>query len=373
MGIENVFLRELPGFVFLILGTLAQLYLFRVFSIPRPVVYAVLLCQALVFVSNGEPVSIWLHSKGSFPASLQLLWWWSITPVAIGVWLKRRFAAKPFDAGRRALLRTSVSALTAAPALALGFGIITRKDLTIHEVSMKFPNLPKDLQGLRLVQLSDIHMGVFYSASDLARAVDAANGLRADLMLVTGDLITDRFDPLDQCLLELKRLRAASGLWGCLGNHEMHAKVERYTTEKAKALGLRFLRQESETLRFGNAKLNLVGVDHQKRNGPYLEHTGELVASDAFNLLLSHNPDVFPIAEKQGFQLTVSGHTHGGQINLDLLGNNFNVVDLITPFTKGAYHIDGSSLYVNSGLGTIGVPVRLGSPPEVTLITLCNS
>jgi predicted MPP superfamily phosphohydrolase len=98
-----------------------------------------------------------------------------------------------------------------------------------------------------------------------------------------------------------------------------------------------------------------------------------MVVPDAFNLLLSHNPDVFPVAEKQGFQLTVSGHTHGGQINLEVLGRNLNVVDLVTPFTKGTYHINSSSLYVNSGLGTIGVPVRLGSPPEVTLITLCNS
>jgi predicted MPP superfamily phosphohydrolase len=223
------------------------------------------------------------------------------------------------------------------------------------------------------VQLSDMHMGSFYSAADLARAVDAANGLRADLMLVTGDLITDRYDPLDRCLLELKRLRAASGIWGCLGNHEMQAHVQAYTTRKARDMGMRFLRQEVEVLQFGGAKLNLVGVDHQRRSRPYLAHTAGLVAPGAFNVLLSHNPDVFPVAVKQGFDLTIAGHTHGGQINLNLLGSNINIADLVTPFTKGAYHIDHSSLYVNSGLGTIGVPVRLGSPPEVTLITLCNS
>lgn len=371
-------MRELPGFVFLILGFAAQLYLIRVFSIPRAVVRVVLGCQILVFLSNLEPFSFWIDSKGSLPGSLMLLWWWAITPLACGVWFWRRFFGKPpgektIDPARRAVLRTAVSALAAAPALALGVGIITRKELTVREVPLKFANLPRDLQGLRLVQLSDIHMGSFYSAADLARAVDAANGLRADLMLVTGDLITDRFDPLDKCLLELKRLRAASGVWGCLGNHEMHANVERYTAAKARQLGMRFLRHQTEMLRFGSAKLNLVGVDHQKRNLPYLKHTAELVAPDAFNLLLSHNPDVFPVAEKQGFQLTVSGHTHGGQLNLELLGKNLNVVDLVTPFTKGAYHINGSSLYVNSGLGTIGVPVRLGSPPEITLITLCNS
>jgi len=357
----------------MVLGIGAQIYLARLLSLPRTVVRLFVACQVLLQLFAWEPLSHSIHGRAGLPAGLMSIWWWSITPVAVVVWLWRRFPGKPFDPGRRAILRTSVGALAAAPAVALGVGIITRKDLTIREVSMKFANLPKDLQGLRLVQLSDIHMGAFYSAADLRRAVDAANHLRADLMLVTGDLISDRYDPLDQCLLELKRLRAASGVWGCMGNHEMHAKVEAYTERKARALGLRFLRQEMEMLRFGAAKLNLVGVDHQKRTLPYLAHTAGMVAPDAFNLLLSHNPDVFPVAEKQGFQLTISGHTHGGQINLGLLGNNYNVVDLITPFTKGDYHINDSSLYVNSGLGTIGVPVRLGAPPEVTLITLCNS
>jgi len=374
LGIENAFLRELPSLSFWILGIIAQLYLVRVLAVPRVVLRVLLLVQLLVFVVNLEPFSVWLRSAGALPGSLMMLWWWSITPIALAIWLWRKFATPPpFDSGRRAVLKTSLGIVAAAPAAALGFGIITRKDLTVHEVSLAFPNLPKDLQGLRLVQLSDIHMGTFFTAADLRRAVDAANGLRADLMLVTGDLITDRFDPLDQCLLELKRLRAANGLWGCLGNHEMHANVENYTTAQAREVGLRFLRKEMETLRFGNAKLNLVGVDHQVKSHGYLRHTESLVAPDAFNVLLSHNPSVFPIAEKQGFQLQISGHTHGGQINLELLGKNLNIADLITPFTKGTYHINSSSLYVNSGLGTIGVPVRLGAPPEVTLITLCNS
>ncbi len=373
MGIENGFLRALPGLVFLVAGIWAQIYLIRVFAVRRAWAVPLLTCQILVFVANLEPVSKWLEGKAGVYGSVFLLWLWAITPVALAVWWWRRFQAKPFNPGRRAVLRTSLTALAAAPAVALCTGIIIRKDLVVREVSFKFPNLPKDLQGLRLVQLSDMHMGPFYTAADLARAVDAANGLRADLMLVTGDLITDKYDPLDRCLLELKRLRAASGIWGCLGNHEMHAHLEKYTTRKGAEMGIRFLRQEGEMLQFGGAKLNLVGVDHQRRDHPYLEHTGELVIPGMFNLLLSHNPDVFPVAVKQGFDLTISGHTHGGQINIDLLGDNINIADLVTPFTKGGYHLEQSSLYVNSGLGTIGVPVRLGAPPEVTLITLCNT
>jgi predicted MPP superfamily phosphohydrolase len=373
LGIENGFLRALPGLVFLSVGLGAQLYLIRVFLGRRAWTLLLLLCQVLIFIATMEPISIWLHGKAGVSGSLLLLWLWAITPVAAMVWLWRRFPAKPFDAGRRAALRTTLTALAVAPAIGLATGIIIRKDLAIREVAFKFANLPKDLRGLRLVQLSDMHMGSFYSAADLARAVDAANGLRADLMLVTGDLITDPYDPLDRCLLELKRLRATSGVWGCMGNHEMLWHLGNYTTRKAAEMGIRFLRQAGERLRFGAATLNLVGVDHQWRGHPYLAHTAELVVPGTFNLLLSHNPDVFPVAVKQGFDLTISGHTHGGQINVDLLGRHINIVDLVTPFTKGAYHIDQSSLYVNSGLGTIGVPVRLGSPPEVTLITLCDS
>ena len=150
-----------------------------------------------------------------------MLWWWSIIPIAAGVWLRRRIAGEAVSSrrGARCCERQWVR-WQRYRRWRWASGIITRKDLTIREVALKFANLPKDLQGLRLVQLSDIHMSAFYTAADLERAVDAANGLRADLMFVTGDLITDRFDPLDQCLLELKRLRAASGIWGCMGNHE---------------------------------------------------------------------------------------------------------------------------------------------------------
>jgi len=373
LGIENVFLRQLPSLGFLVVGLAAQLYLVKVFSINKTLVRLLFVCQFLIYLANTDPFAKWIHSKASTIGSALMLFWWMIIPAAVIVWIAQQFRGTPFDPNRRAVLKTSLTALAAAPAAVLCTGIIIRKDLVIREVPMKFANLPKDLQGLRLVQLSDIHMSDFYSAADLSRAVDAANGLRADLMLVTGDLITDEYDPLDQCLLELKRLRAASGIWGCMGNHEMQAKVQRYTARKAKEMNMLFLRGQAEMLKFGGAKLNMVGVDHQRRNQPYLQHTAGLVDPTTFNLLLSHNPDVFPVAAKQGFDLTISGHTHGGQINLPLFGDNINIVDLVTPFTKGPYRLDKSSLYVNSGLGTIGVPVRLGSPPEVTLITLCNS
>jgi hypothetical protein len=298
------------------------------------------------------------------------LWWLWAMPVALfmAVWTRNRST----DTGRRRFLRNSAAAVCAgAPAVALGFGIITRKDFVINDVHIPFPNLPKDLNGLKLLQISDIHMGVFFSANDLRRVVDACNNLRPDVVFVTGDLITTPQDPLDTCIAGLGQLRSASGIWGCMGNHEYYAGAEEYAKRKAARYGVDFLREEARSLQFGTSRLNLVGVDF--RPWQHLTEADGLVESGQFNLLLAHTPEIFPYAAKKGFDLTLSGHTHGGQINIDVLGTNFNIVDLHTPYTKGLYRLPNSMIYVNSGLGTIGLPVRIGAPPEITLVTLCNS
>ena len=119
--------------------------------------------------------------------------------------------------------------------------------------------------------------------------------------------------------------------------------------------------------------MNLVGVDYQPLHSDYLVGTEELVSVGDFNLLLSHNPDVFPVAASKGFDLVMAGHTHGGQINVEILDHNLNAADFLTPYTKGLYTQTASSIYVNSGIGTIGIPIRLGSPPEITLLRLCAS
>jgi uncharacterized protein len=91
------------------------------------------------------------------------------------------------------------------------------------------------------------------------------------------------------------------------------------------------------------------------------------------NLLMSHNPDVFPVAASQGWQVTLSGHTHGGQINFEILKHDVNFARFFTPYTKGLYHLGASTIYVSRGIGTIGIPARLGSTPEVALLKLCRT
>jgi uncharacterized protein len=378
VGINNPFLRALPDLVFSAIGLAAQLFVGRSLRIRPKVNYALALAALILSLSHPgafpRPIRHLIPAplRTDFVPDMVLLWWCFLDAVSVILLLRDRVPAK-FRSERRAFLTASTAALCAAPAACLAGGVILRKDFQITEIDIAFPNLPKDLQGLRLLQLSDIHIGDFFSERDVARVVDASNHLRPDLAFITGDLITNKRDPLDRCLLQLSRLRSSSGTWGCMGNHELYAKVQNRTKTKAQALGMYFLRGEAAPLKFGNSRINLVGVDYQRQGEPYLEEVDDLVSRDSFNLLLCHNPDVFPVAARKGFDLTLAGHTHGGQINLEILGANLNMADFFTPYTKGLYTLPNSRIYVNSGLGTIGMPVRIGAPPEITLIRLCST
>jgi predicted MPP superfamily phosphohydrolase len=284
-----------------------------------------------------------------------------------------RWRSDEADPTRRALLRTAGTAAVAAPFALVGFGtFVERTAFGVREIDIPIPDLHHDLEGLRLVQISDIHLSPFLSERDFARVVDAANGLRAHVMFVTGDLISVRGDPLDACLDQISRLRADAGVLGCLGNHEVYARSEEYTTVQAARMGISFLRGQARRLQFGSATLNVGGVDYQKMNDRhhYLPGAERMLSPGALNVLLSHNPDVFPVAAQQGWDFTLAGHTHGGQVNFEILHYGLNVARFYTPYVYGLYTAGLSSIYVTRGIGTIGMPARLGAPPEISVLRL---
>jgi hypothetical protein len=220
-----------------------------------------------------------------------------------------------FHPGRRRALKAAGNLAVAAPFAAMGYGsLIERLDFRVREIDVPIPGLPADLDGLRLLHLSDIHLSAFLSEAQLARVVVAANGLRPHLAAVTGDLISLRGDPIDACIRQLARLRTDAPVVACMGNHEVFAGVEDYAAAAGALVGISFLRGRSRPLRFGNATLHVAGVDYQPifQRAKYLRGAERLVAPGEINLLLSHNPDVFPVAARQGYNLMLSGHTHGG-------------------------------------------------------------
>ncbi len=291
-----------------------------------------------------------------------------------------------FNASRRTFFQYAACAAGGVPFLAATYGFAgERLRLTIERVDVPVANLPPELDGLRMAQLSDIHIGDYMPAREIARAVAMANGLQPDITVVTGDFISSENDPLEACITELSRLRAPLGVWGCNGNHEEYAelgdKAERLFREK----GMRLLRAANAVVEHKGARFNLLGVDYQsdywrgdEPPAPKLHEIEALVRRDMANFLLSHNPNSFPRAAELGIELSLAGHTHGGQVKFEIVDHSVSPARLFTPFVAGLYHLPlnrvagggKAALYVNRGLGTIGFPVRLGSAPEITLLTL---
>ena len=324
-----------------------------------------------------------------------------------------------FDASRRALFRYATYLAGSLPFVAATYGFAAgRLRYTIERVDVPIENLPPELDGLRIAQLSDIHIGDYMPPHEIARAVTMANELQPDLSVVTGDFVNGEGDPLDVCINELSNLRAPLGVWGCNGNHEIYAGVEDETERLFREKGMRLLRAQNVVIEHNGARFNLLGVDYQRdhmvsgdRTGPMLAEIEHLIRRDMPNILLSHNPNSFPRAAELGIELSLAGHTHGGQVKVEIVDHSVSPARLITPFVAGLYKLpmwngsqmtadreqlraDGqpltangahraadrqqptangkpkAALYVNRGLGTLGVPVRIGVPPEITLLTL---
>jgi len=302
------------------------------------------------------------------------------------------------DFGRRGFLQTATVAAGALPFVCGGYGfVIGRRRYQVREVALPVGGLPPGFEGLRIVQLSDIHIGSYMSASEVRRIVGMANELGADLAVVTGDFVTGASDPLRDCVSELSRLRASLGVWGCNGNHEIYGGAESAAAALFARHGMHLLRQESvELVRHGDS-LNLIGVDYQRprdaedRPLRMLDRLEPLLRRDMPNILLSHNPNAFPRAAEMGVELTLAGHTHGGQVKVEILEDWVSPARFLTRYIAGLFERPlgaaaeledeqawaaatparpASLLYVNRGLGTIFAPLRLGVPPEISLFTL---
>ncbi|MBZ5562705.1 MAG: metallophosphoesterase [Acidobacteriia bacterium] len=286
--------------------------------------------------------------------------------------------------GRRQFLEQTALAVTAAPFVAGAYGLFYgRLNLEVTHQRITLPRLPKAFDGFRIVQLSDIHIGPFMTSAEVRKYVAIANSQKSDLVALTGDFIT--WDPSTQeaAVQTLAGLKAPFGVVGCLGNHELWTGTEDSITRMFAVLGVPILRQTCAPIRLHGETLNVIGVDfqtrtHMARNGEgvvrrYLEGIEPLVMPDTANILLSHNPNTFDRAAELGIDLSLAGHTHGGQLTLEFISPALSPSRLITPYVRGHFQKPGGQLYVNRGIGTILVPVRFGAPPEITVYELVKA
>lgn len=272
---------------------------------------------------------------------------------------------------------TNAGIATVAGLLAWGYTAGQRQlVVSRHEVAVR--GLPPGLAGLRIVHLSDLHIGRHLDLDELAAHVERVNALEPDVVCVTGDLV-DHPDTCGRAFPTLAGLRARHGVLVTLGNHDVYAGAEVVTAELRRVTAFTVLRNACVRIGDEAAALAVIGVDdlgfdwaRGVREHPALPPLVREVGADGPFLVLSHRPDCFPQAARLGAALVLSGHTHGGQLGLPARprGRVRNLAEFITRFDRGLYRAGDAVLYVNRGLGFTGQRVRLFTPREIAVLEL---
>jgi predicted MPP superfamily phosphohydrolase len=221
-----------------------------------------------------------------------------------------------------------------------------------------------------VVQLTDIHAGIFMNRQDLRYYVDQVITLQPDLFVLTGDYISNSLSFLPSCLKEMARIRARYGTFATLGNHEHWYGSLLEIRSIFQQYGVPLLNNEHKIIRTDAGRFAVIGIDDLRSGDGNLEAALYGLDRTIPGLLLSHRPEIFARAASLGIKLTLSGHYHGGQIKIGLPGGGMSLAHLRTPYVEGLFRKGASLMYVSRGIGTTFTPVRLNAPPEITMIHL---
>ena len=239
--------------------------------------------------------------------------------------------------------------------------------LAIERQEIYLRRLPKALDGLRVVHLSDLHYGPLTDSRHLERAIKAANDLRPDLIALTGDYISQDRVYAAPCAELVGRLRARFGVYAVLGNHD-HWTDAALITDLFRAEGVRLLLNEGMRLDIGGQSFWLAGVNDTMVGLEDLSLALAGSSEDEMKLLLAHNPIILRRAARTGVDLVLSGHTHGGQVTLRPEKNRSGRPR--RRLLRGLGRRGNTQIYVTRGLGTVVLPIRYGCPPEVSVLEL---
>ncbi len=281
---------------------------------------------------------------------------------------------------RRSFMRYAASAGTLAIAGSGSYGLAQAYEPPQVDV-IRVPDVA--LEGLTkpidIVQVTDLHYGMFYYSSELEALVEKLNSMDGAAVVITGDIFHSPRTPVESAAPFLRKLRRRRwGNFAILGNHDFYAGVKR----SVKAIndgGLRLLRNEWVSFNQDKVNIHLGGIDDPKVNwltGNRFPDFDSFIkrqpSEPGFRILLSHRPVVFPLAVKENIQLTLSGHTHGGQITFPIPGSTrpWSLAGLVSPYTLGMYKSENCHMYLNRGVGLTFIPARINCPPEIAVIRL---
>ncbi|HEU5450379.1 MAG TPA: metallophosphoesterase [Terriglobales bacterium] len=277
---------------------------------------------------------------------------------------------------RREFLKRSITAGAVAAAGLAGFSLYEPHQLKITRLELSLRRLPPAWDGVRVAQVSDLHFRPFTTAGEIEAAVRAVNSLQPDLIALTGDFVTiPMFGDsvaaarnMEVCAPLLAALRAPLGVVAVLGNHDVGTDPI-FIAGALHDRGIEVLRNRALPLERGGARVWIAGLDDAENNLLDIPRALAPVRDEAAVILMVHEPDVADQAARYAVDLQLSGHSHGGQIAVPLLGPPY-LPPLARKYWRGLYRVRDLQVYTNRGIGTVGVPMRFQAPPEITLFTL---
>lgn len=294
-------------------------------------------------------------------------------------------AGPSFESRRRFVAQIGL-AVAAVPFFSFLYGVTRGKyAYTVHHTAIKYPDLPSVFDGLRIVQISDIHSGSFDSMAAVERGVALIQAQNPDVILFTGDLVNSRAKEIEPYIHLFKSLSAPFGKFSVLGNHdyghfdEADELANMALLEQHQAsMGFRLLNNESVHLEKDGEKIRLVGVENWSKSKHFpkkgdLDKAFEGVSPEEFCVLMSHDPSYWEakiLDFPQKVHLTLSGHTHGMQMGVEIPGMKWSPSKYLYPQWAGLYERGDQKIYVNRGFGFLGFPGRVGILPEITVLEL---
>ena len=365
---------------------------------------------SLIYGRNFDP-PYWFRIIGLYPfytwiAATFFISLWLLTgkiiklPFQIPVWLakifkpfrtkikilKERKTIKQVDLSRRKFVRYATAGITAYAFGGAVYGMAKSDDYQIDHIDIKIDNLPSEMKGTTITLISDIHSGMYMEEPEMRQYADVINDLNSDIVCIPGDFVNFQSNAVHPFTRAFRDLKAKYGTYGSLGNHDFFQNGDYVAEAVNNESPVQMLRNQHRKININGKDLYILGLDDTMTAGPSKNQRllrtldamhkyllkNEPTYENSPKLLLCHKPYAFDeIAERKTFDLTLSGHTHGGQVVPLKMGDfSLSFAATVSKYIEGHYKLGKSNMYVSRGIGCVGLPIRINCPPEVTKIKL---
>lgn len=298
--------------------------------------------------------------------------------------VKEKKAVRTVDLSRRKFVRYATMGISTYAFAGATYGMIKHDSYEIDYKNITIEDLPPELRGTTITLLSDIHAGQYMNEKEMREYADVINSLESDIVCIPGDFVNFESKDIHMLTSAFRDVKAKHGIYGSLGNHDFFQDADYVAKALNNESPIQLLRNEHRVIKIKGKELYMLGIDDTQSSGARMEEVLKYYgAMDEYlmnndpkfknspKVLLCHKPYGFDTLATRNIDLVLSGHTHGGQVVPIKFGTfNLSFAATVSKYIEGIYKIGKSNMYVSRGIGSVGLPIRINCPPEITKITL---